>query len=524
MARKVLVLVAWTSAGLLLAGPVDVAAADCPVAPDSLNELAKIVASDAAANDNFGISICVEGDVAVIGATQFFGGGNGAAYVYRFDGFTWIEEAKLTADDGVAGDNFADSVAVSGDVAVITAPGNTDGGVQSGTAYVFERNQGGPDNWGQVARLIPSDIGDWIRYGRSAAVSGDVALIGAQNPPPAFGERGGVYVWRFDGSTWVEETMLTASDAQGMAEFGNCISISADGNAALIGAPFDRDANPSDPYCRSGSAYVFRFDGTNWGQEAKLLASDMTCDDQFGTSVSLSADGEVALIGAHLDDDGGNSAGSAYVFEMPPGGWENMTETAKLTASEGDADDQFGWSVSMSGDVAVIGAKEDDPYYAGSAYVFQKPAAGWANMTESLKLTGSALDSRDRFGWSVSISGHTALIGAKEDDDGGSNAGAAYAFAGLSDCNDNGVLDICDIADGTSPDANGNGIPDECEGCAGDVDGDGDTDLSDLAALLTAYGSFVGQPSYNANADFDDDEDVDLSDLAFLLADYGCGP
>jgi hypothetical protein len=122
----------------------------------------------------------------------------------------------------------------------------------------------------------------------------------------------------------------------------------------------------------------------------------------------------------------------------------------------------------------------------------------------------------------VAISGDTALIGAQHDNDNGSRSGSAYAFHGLSDCNENGALDICDIADGTSQDENANGIPDECE-CSGDIDGDGDTDHADLGELLAAWCTHEGDPNWNPNADLDGDGHIGHGDLGILLADWGCG-
>jgi len=141
---------------------------------------------------------------------------------------------------------------------------------------------------------------------------------------------------------------------------------------------------------------------------------------------------------------------------------------------------------------------------------------------EEAKLTTSDADTIDFFGRNVSISGDMALFGVLANDDAGAQSGSAYVFRGLSDCQPNGVLDICDIADGTSQDDNGNGIPDECE-CPGDIDGDGDTDHSDLGELLSAWCSLEGDPNWNANADLDGDGHVGHGDLGILLADWGCG-
>ncbi|MCZ6734625.1 MAG: FG-GAP repeat protein, partial [Planctomycetota bacterium] len=253
----------------------------------------------------------------------------------------------------------------------------------------------------------------------------------------------------------------------------------------------------------SGSAYVFVKSPGGWvdmSQTAKLTASDGAASDFFGASVSIS--GEVAVIGAAQGDGNVADSGSAYVFMEPVGGWVNMTQTAKLTASDGAASDFLGASASISGDVLVIGARNDDDngFNSGSAYVFEKPLGGWVNMTQTSK--HAALDglASDSFGISVSISGDLVVVGDYFDDDNGSNSGSAYVYdlAGV-DCNLNGLSDACDIVLGISCDFNANLIPDECElaATAGDISGpgggpDGCVDAFDLGALLAAWCSVAG--------------------------------
>ncbi|MCH8153323.1 MAG: hypothetical protein IH830_13235 [Planctomycetes bacterium] len=481
------------------------------------NELAKLTACDAAAGDEFGISVSISGDVAVIGARWDDDGGpvSGSAYVYRLNRATgeWEEEAKLTASDAAPSDEFGRSVSICNEVVVIGARFDDDGGSTSGSAYVYRFNGSG---WVEEAKLTASDAAANDLFGISVSISGDVAVIGALYDSDDGFHSGSAYVYRFDGAIWVEEAKLTASDAAEGDLFGRSVSIS--GDVAVIGAFLDDDAGLD-----SGSAYVYRFDGRDWVEEAKLTASDATADDHFGGSVSVSA--ELAVIGAILDSDGGSHSGSAYVFRFNGSGW---VEEAKLTASDAAAFDWFGWSVSVRGDIAVIGARFDvdsDPRFdSGSVYVFKEPPGGWVDMTETAKLTASDAGSFDNFGFSVSISGDMALMGAWHDDDvcpgdpPNCNSGSAYVFRGFSDCNDNGTLDLCDIADGTSTDANGNGVPDDCE-CLADLDGDSSVGILDLLALLPAWGTDPGGPP-----DFDGDGTVGILDLLTLLANWGPCP
>ncbi len=277
-------------------------------------EVAKLTASDAAGGDNFGWSVSVSGDVAVIGALfdDDAGTSSGSAYVYRYDppSGDWIEDAKLTASGAAAGDRFGISVSVSGDLAVIGAYGNGDAGGSSGSAYVYRYDPPSGD-WIEDAKLTASDAAAGDHFGISVSVSGDLAVIGAFRDDDAGSESGSVYVYRYDppSGDWIEEAKLTASDAAAVDLFGRSVSVS--GDMAVIGAPFHDDGGVD-----SGSAYVYRFDPPSggWIEEAKLTASDAAAGDVFGISVSLS--GDLTVIGSSWDNDAGSNSGSAYVFDL----------------------------------------------------------------------------------------------------------------------------------------------------------------------------------------------------------------
>jgi len=210
-----------------------------------------------------------------------------------------------------------------------------------------------------------------------------------------------------------------------------------------------------------GSAYVYRFNGSSWVEEQKLTASDGAVFDYFGYSVSVS--GNVAVVGAYQRNCPGSDCGAAYVYRFNESTW---LEEEKLTASDAAASDQFGISVSISGDVVVVGANSDDRAAAnncGSAYVYFFIGSSWV---QEHKLKASDAAAGDQFGTSVSITGDVVAVGAPFWS--GSDSGAAYVFSldGLPlflDCNANDVNDSCDIDQGYSTDANGNNIPDECD-------------------------------------------------------------
>ncbi|MHC4698192.1 MAG: FG-GAP repeat protein, partial [Planctomycetota bacterium] len=240
-------------------------------------ERAKLTASDAVANHNFGKSVSVSGDVAVIGAVYDHDGGfySGSAYAYRYNGSSWIEQAKLTASDAAAYDYFGHSVSVSGDVAVIGAYGDR---IDSGSVYVYRYND---SSWIEEAKLTASDAAAGDYFGYSVTFSGDVAVIGAHYDDDGGTNSGSAYVYRYSGSSWIEEAKLTASDAAEYVHFGSSVSVS--GDMAVIGAHWDNDGGS-----RSGAAYVYRYNGSSWIEEAKLTASDAAEYDYFGSSVSVS--------------------------------------------------------------------------------------------------------------------------------------------------------------------------------------------------------------------------------------------
>jgi hypothetical protein len=280
------------------------------------------------------------------------------------------ETAKLTAGDGAAYDFFGWSVAISGDTVVVGAYQDSIGlNFNQGSAYVFVKPTGGWTTMTQTVKLtaIDPDAGD--RFGYSVAISGDTMVVGAYGDdiyPNEF--QGSAYVFVKEGSSWIYTAKLVASDGAAYDHFGTSVAVS--GDTVVVGA----DGNEIYPNYYPGSAYVFVhyyiYPFNLWPQMAKLTASDGASDDHFGYSVAIS--GDTVVVGAYCDDMFDLDMGSAYVFIKPAGGWANMTQNDKLTASDGSPGDWFGHSVSISGDtvaVGVYGDGENGPD-SGSAYVF----------------------------------------------------------------------------------------------------------------------------------------------------------
>jgi len=430
-------------------------------------ETQKLVASDGAAGDHFSESVSVSGDTALVGAAHDgdLGQYSGSAYIFENVGGVWTQTAKLLASDGAAEDRFGSRVSVSSDTALVVAMGDDDLGQDSGSAYVFERVGG---VWSQTTKLLASDGAAGDSFGYSVAVSGETVLVGVMNDDDRGENSGSAYVFEKVGGVWTQTAKLLASDGAAEDWFGYSVAIS--GETAFVGARQDDDSGVD-----SGSAYVFERVGGVWTQTAKLLAADGDDGDSFGYSVSVS--GEAALVGANSDDDLGNSSGSAYMFERGGGEWMQT----KLLAADGAAYDSFGCAVSIAGDRAIVGARSDDDgaSNSGSAYIFENVGGAWGQ-TAKLMASDGAPD--DWFGWSVSVSGGTAVVAARLDDDGGQDSGSAYVF-------------------------------DLCPSCPADFNGDGTVNTLDVLAFLNAWAAG------DSSADFDDNGAIDTRDvLAFLNA------
>ena len=361
-------------------------------------EVAKLVAEDSAGNDFFGFSIALSDDTAVIGALRDDDNGvdSGSVYVFTRFGTNWSQQTKFTAADSGAGDEFGGHVALDGDIAVIGARRDDDKGVDSGSAYVFTRSG---TAWSQQAKLTASDGAAGDEFGYSVAISGDTAVIGAPRDDDKSDDSGSAYVFTRSGSTWSQQAKLDATDGAAGDVFG--ISVAISGDTVVIGADLADEKGSN-----SGAAYVFSRSGDTWSQHAKLTADDGAAGDLFGIRVTLS--GDTAVIGAARDDDKGDESGAAYVFIRSGIEW---VQQAKLSATDGAANDRFGTRVAIYGDTAVIGAILGDATSknSGSAYVFTRSGSSWS---QQAKLAASDGAADDVFGWSVALYGDTVMIGA----------------------------------------------------------------------------------------------------------------
>ena len=296
------------------------------------------------------------------------------------------------------------SVAVEGERALVGAPGST---LVPSLVAVFEAVDG---DWVEVAALTRADLGGTEAFGSAVSLAGDLAVVGA--PDDVGG--GSVTVFAHAGGAWAEEAVLSIPGGADGDDFGG--TVSASGDRVVVGASGAGDG---------GAAFVFARSGGAWELEATLMPADLETGDLFGGSVAL--DGSRAVVGAMFDDDAGAASGAAYVFDLVGGVW---TQTSKLTASDGAMLDFFGASVALSGDLALVGATGDDDggSGAGAAYLFRLSGCG-TTCTQEAKLLAADARDFDDFGWAVALTTEQALIGAPRDDRGGlDNAGSAYVF------------------------------------------------------------------------------------------------
>jgi len=310
----------------------------------------------------FGASVAIDGDRIVVGAPgdQTVDVGAGGAYVFVHAPGKWTPEAKLIGSENSAFDSFGISVAIKGDTIVCGAFGNSDPGLtEVGSAYVFRRVAG---LWNQEQELTASDGASDARFGLSVALNGDTVAVGADGDTELGFFSGAVYVFTFDGSSWIQQQKLHAHDAQAGASFGFNLAMS--GDTLVIGAPQDQVGNHT-----LGAAYVFTRRSEGWLQDRKLVAKDSDTFDGFGLRVAIS--GDTIAVGSVNDHDAAPNAGAAYVYKR--NGQSGWSLQEKLFASDAAQNDFFGCAVAVTNNTALVGAfaRSDVALNTGAAYIYE---------------------------------------------------------------------------------------------------------------------------------------------------------
>lgn len=328
------------------------------------SEQATLIAPDGAARDEFGLSVAIDGDTAVVGAYKDDIGANenqGSVWIFVRNGSTWTQQAKLIANDGEDSDLFGYSVAIDGNTVVIGAVGVDVGPYASyGAAYVFSRTG---SSWNQQAKLVPTGGFTSDNFGLEVAIDGNTLVVSTgSHDVGANQNQGAAWVYVRSGNSWTQQAKLTASDAKIYDEFGRSIAI--DGSTIVVGSLAKIGANEYQ-----GAAYIFERIGGAWTEQTRVTASDGAYNDRFGISVAL--EGDTFVVGSYGDDLGEHeNQGSIYIYTRDQGTWRLKT---KRSASDGATYDDLGVAVAISGDDIIATAYGDDVgsnLDQGSAYIF----------------------------------------------------------------------------------------------------------------------------------------------------------
>lgn len=491
-------------AGFQLAGnhlsiSVDTTGAVYPVTIDPMFSSGQsLSASDAAVDDQFGSAVAVDADTIVVGAPLDDEGtstDSGAVYVFVRDPSTgnFTEQQKLTASDAAAEDNFGSAVDVDGNTIIVGAPlVNSGTSFDTGAVYVFTRDPlDATDPWTQQQKLTAADEAAGDRFGSSVYLEGHTLVGGAPRKDDGTSTAAGAaYVFTRDPNDatdpWSQQQKLTAADASAEDEFGK--SVSLNGNTIVVGAPLANLGTSFD----AGALYVFTRDQTlssdPWTQQQKLTASNAGADDRLGISVSI--DANTILAGApRADTTGANDAGAAYIFTRKSAS-AAFSQKQILNASNPGSDDQFGTSVFVDGPTAIIGAalaRVLTSNSAGKAYFFARDALS-GNWRQQQELTGSSPEALSEFGGAVGFNAVTAVIGSPKRNQGlSTSAGAAFVF--VLEPKDNDISQETDIL--TAADAAANDRFGSAVGLSGDntligvpdADPGGDINAGEISAF-----------------------------------------
>jgi hypothetical protein len=455
-------------------------------------DLTRITQGLAARADDFlGRSVATDGTRIAAGVPEYdlvqpngssISGAGAIAVFERVDG-GWSRTALVQAEDASTADVLGEWVALDGALLIASAAnvGLLTPAPWTGAAYIFERSLG-TASWTQRAKLLPANPSEFMEGGLASDIDAPTrtAVVGARLADDAAPDAGSVTVFREVDGDWTSVQELRAPDAAPGDAFGYRVAI--DGNLLAIATPATDSIAES-----TGSVYVFERSSPTAAFEfrARLMAGDADYRDRFGIAVDVDAATEAIVVGAVGDDNlpPAGDQGAAYVFRRHAQGW---SQEAKLVASDRQPLDAFGTSIAIDGDRVVVGAVGVD-LGRGAAYLFERTGSTW---TELSKFTSPSGSPGDGLGGAVAVSGLLIAAGAQGHDDPLTNAGACYAVALAGRC-------------------------------AGDLDGNGSVDASDIGRLLDGWGASRRD---NPQGDIDGDGTVGAGDLAALLSDWGPCP
>ncbi len=434
-------------------------------------ETQKLTASDAGFLAGFGRSVSIDGDLALVGAAA--AGDMGAAYVFAWDGSIWSEVQMLAASDAAVADQFGWASAIGNGYLAISAHWDDDQGGQSGSVYIF-RHDG--TEWVEEEKLNPVDGVAGDEFGFSLAAFEDLLVVSAPYDDDQGSNSGSTYVYRYDGTSWVEEQKLVGSAAGANDVSG--WNVATDGTVIV--------STTVEDLGQAGSAYVFRYNGTTWSEDTQLTASDASAGDWFGWGASV--EGDVIVIGANHDHAPDDDSGSAYVFQWSGTEW---LEEQKLTPLVPQPFAAFGWSTAIQGDHILVGAAGHE-LGDGAVYHYELDGSDWVQ-TDVWIASDPAGGFDDDLGFSVALDGQHVMSGAVwASAPGVGDAGAVYYYQ----------------------------LPVTADGFRrGDSNGDASFDIADAVLSLSAlFVPGAAQPPCLDATDSNDDGAFDISDPVYSLS------
>jgi hypothetical protein len=377
---------------------------DCSM--NGVSEFNPVADTSGASNDYFGNSVSISGNYAIVGAYQDDIGANadqGSASIYQYNGCNWVLMQKITDATGDTNDFFGTSVSISGNYAIVGAPyDNVGANGSQGSVSIYQYLAG---SWVLMQKITDATGAASDFFGFSVSISGNYAIVGAYGDDVgANANQGSASIYQWNGSSWA--LMQKITDATGATNdfFGNSVSIS--GNYTIVGALGDNVGANTD----QGSASIYQWNGSNWVLMQKITDADGADLDAFGVSVSIF--GNYTIVGANRDNVGANTdQGSASIYQYNGSSWVLMQ---KITDASGAGGDSFGYSVSISGNYAIVGANQDDVGAnadQGSASIYVRVGLGWQRLQYVVDPGGNA---NDQFGYGTAIDGTNLrfLVGA----------------------------------------------------------------------------------------------------------------
>jgi hypothetical protein len=388
-----------------------------------LTQIAQIASDDIALNNYFGVSVSVDGDYLAIGA-QSNNGGNGAVYVFYWNGTIWEQQAKLTASIAESNNGFGQTVLIKDDVVITSDIFQTLGGASRGAVFIYEKPSGGWQDATETTIIQAADVQDFSTFGSSFDLHDNLLAIGRSGRNSGGSGRGAVYIYQKNGNTWIgatEEAILTPSGVANNLFMGFDVIINDD---FVLASSVGYNSN-------AGGVYVFNKSGANWTSSTEdlvLEAGDAEASDRFGEQIAYN-DGTL-IVTASLENGAGTNRGAAYVFENDGNDWNETQSSIKLTASDAGDNHNMGIGLYLDNQTAFISSINNPGggTTRGRVYTYRKDPNGWQSKTEDYSFIANNLSDNDQFGTDISGNSEFIVVGAWLSDEYFSDGGNAYVF------------------------------------------------------------------------------------------------